>query len=95
MMIQTSSSPTVTVLLNQKTQIRELHGAFNAVRKDVSQDNLPPGLKIRIQGTYNEQQQVVAKTVKFDEKDLEDARAIQAGVYETQIQGQQNKEDLF
>ena len=65
MMIQTSSSPNVTVLLNEKTRIRELHGAFNAVRKDVSQDNLTPGLKIRIQGTYNEQRQVVAKTIKF------------------------------
>ena len=94
MMIQTSSSSTVTVLLNEKTQIRELHGAFNAVRKDVSQGNLIPGLKIRIQGTYNEERQVIAKTIKFDEKDLEDARAIQAGVYETQIRGQQNKEEL-
>jgi len=94
MMIQTSSSPNITVVLNDRTRIRELHGAFNAVRKEVPQDILIPGLKIWIQGTYNEQQQVVAKTIQFDAKDLADARAIQAGVYETQTQGQQNKEEL-
>src|SRR5215467_16047720 len=50
--------------------------------------------RIRVEGTLDEQQQVVAKSVKFDAKDLEDARAIQAGVFETQVLAQQNKEEL-
>lgn len=94
MMIQTSSSPNVVVLLKDNTQIREVHGVLNVARKNMSKDELIPGLKVSIQGTYNEQQQVVAKAVKFDAKDLEDARSIQAGVYNTQVQAQQNKEEL-
>ena len=92
--IQTASSSKVTVQLSDRTQIVELHGAFNVVRKDVSQEKVVPGLRIRVEGTLNEQQQVVAKSVKFDAKDLEDARAIQAGVFETQVLAQQNKEEL-
>jgi len=92
--IQTASSSKVTVQLSDRTQIVELHGAFNVVRKDVSREKVVPGLRIRVEGTLDEQQQVVAKSVKFDAKDLEDARAIQAGVFETQVLAQQNKEEL-
>ena len=92
--IQTASSSNVTVHLSDRTRIVELHGAFNAVRKDVSQEHLVPGLRIRADGTFNEQQQVVAKSIKFNAKDLDDARAIQAGVYDTQQQAEQNKEEL-
>ena len=92
--IQTASSSKVTVQLSDRTQIVELHGAFNVVRKDVSREKVVPGLRIRVKGTLDEQQQVVAKSVKFDAKDLEDARAIQAGVFETQVLAQQNKEEL-
>src|SRR5215469_3044635 len=94
MIIQTSSSPNVVVLLKDNTRIKEVHGVLNVARKEMSRDELIPGLRISVQGTYNEQQQVVAKVVKFDGKDLEDARAIEAGVYDTQVEAQQNKEEL-
>lgn len=95
MTIRTSTSANITVLLKENTQIKEEHGILNVTRKGVSQDDLVPGLKVRVQGTYGETQQVIAKSIKFDSKDLEDAWAIQAGVFETQTQAQQSKEELI
>ena len=92
--VQTSTSPSVTVLLKDKTQVREIHGILKVGRKSISENDLIPGLRVSVQGTYNEQQQIIANTIKFDSKDLEDARAIQAGVYDTQVQARQNKEEL-
>jgi outer membrane protein OmpA-like peptidoglycan-associated protein len=95
MIIQTSSSPSVTVLLNETTQIKQLHGVLKLGRKDRAKEDLIPGLRVQVQGAYNEQQQIVAKLIKFDSEGMEDARAIQAGVFNTQMQGQQNKEELL
>ena len=94
MIVQTSTSPSVTVLLKDKTQVKEIHGILKLGRRSISKNDLIPGLRVSVQGTYNEQQQIIANTIKFDSKDLEDARAIQAGVYDTQVQAQQNKEEL-
>lgn len=95
MIIQTSSSPEVTVLLKEKTQVKEIHGILKLGRRNISKDDLIPGLRVSIQGGYNEQQQITANVIKFDSKDLEDAWTIRAGVYDTQLQAQQNKEELI
>ena len=95
MTIRTSTSANVTVLLKENTQIKEEHGILNVARKGMSQEDLVPGLKVRVQGNYGETQQVIAKSIKFNSQDLEDAWAIQAGVYETQTQAQQSKEELL
>ena len=95
MTIRTSTSTNVTVLLKENTQIKEEHGILNVARKRMSQDDLVPGLKVLVQGAYGESQQLIAKSIKFDSKDVQDAWAIQAGVYETQTQAQQNKEELI
>ena len=95
MIIQTSSSPNVTVVLKEKTQVNEIHGLLKLGRKSITKDDLIPGLRISVQGTYNEQQQITANIIKFDFEDMQDARAIQAGVYNTQVQAQQNKEELL
>ena len=55
---------------------------------------LIPGLKVKAEGVYNEQRQVLATSIKFKGDDLEDAQKIQAGMHETKMQAQQNKEDL-
>ena len=94
MVVQTSSSPSVTVLLKDKTQVKEMHGLLKLGRKNISSNDLIPGLRVSIQGTYNEQRQITASVIKFDSKDYEDARAIQAGVYNTEVQAEKNKEEL-
>ena len=55
---------------------------------------LIPGLAVQVEGTYNAQNQLVANLVKFKGNDLERAEAIQAGMHETQVQAQQNKQEL-
>jgi len=55
---------------------------------------LIPGLKVRAEGTYNDQKQLVATSVSFKGNDLQDAEKIEAGLHETKIQVQQNEEEL-
>ena len=55
---------------------------------------LIPGLAIKVQGNYNEKNQLVATSVLFKGDDLEQAQAIQAGVHETQVQAQANEAEL-
>ena len=45
---------------------------------------LIPGLKVKIEGSYNTQNQLVATLVKFKGKDLEEAQTIKAGMHESQ-----------
>ena len=55
---------------------------------------LIPGLAVNVEGTYNAQNQLEAKSVSFKGNDLEQAQSIQAGLHETQVQAQQNQEEL-
>lgn len=55
---------------------------------------LIPGLEVKIEGTYNDQSQLVAKSVSFKGNDLEQAQKIEAGMHETRVQAQQNKAEL-
>jgi outer membrane protein OmpA-like peptidoglycan-associated protein len=55
---------------------------------------LIPGLAVKVEGTYNDQSQLVAKSVSFKGNDLEQAQKIDAGLHETRAQAQQNKAEL-
>jgi outer membrane protein OmpA-like peptidoglycan-associated protein len=55
---------------------------------------LIPGLQVKVEGTFNDQKQLEAKSVSFTGNDLERAEAIQAGMHETKVQAQQNTEQL-
>jgi len=92
--VQTSDSPRVIVLLTDQTQVGQIQGVLQARRKEMSMAALIPGLEIQVEGTYDGQNQLVAKTVKFKGNDLERAQSIQAGLYQTEVQAQRNREDL-
>ena len=94
MIVKSSGSPDVTVLLTDSTQVGQVQGAFQARRKQMSMAALIPGLSVKVEGTYNDQKQLVAKSVSFKGNDLEDAEKIEAGMHETKMQVQQNKEEL-
>jgi OmpA-OmpF porin, OOP family len=55
---------------------------------------LIPGLAVKVEGTYNEKNELVAKSVRFKGNDLKEAQAIQAGMHETKAEVQQSKEEL-
>jgi len=92
--VQTTASPKVTVLLTDQTEVGQIQGLLKARRKEMSMAALIPGLEIQVEGTYDSQNQFVAKTVKFQGNDLERAQSIQAGLHETQVQAQGNREKL-
>jgi OmpA-OmpF porin, OOP family len=94
MILQTSNSPEVTVLLTDSTQVGQVQGVFKARRKEMSMAALIPGLEVKVEGTYDNQNQLVAKSVAFKGNDLEDAEKIQAGMHETKVQVQQHQTEL-
>lgn len=92
--LKTSDSREVIVLLNDSTEVSQIQGILQARRKEMAMAALIPGLAVQVEGSYNAQNQLVANSVKFKGNDLEKAEAIQAGMHETQVQAQQNKQEL-
>jgi OmpA-OmpF porin, OOP family len=94
MTLQTADSASLVVLLTDNTEVGQVQGVFQARRKQMSMAALIPGLEVKIEGTYNDQSQLVAKSVSFKGNDLEQAQKIEAGMHETRVQAQQNKAEL-
>ena len=94
MIVNTSGSPDVTVLLTDSTQVGQVQGVFQARRKQMSMAALIPGLKVKVEGSYNDQKQLEATSVSFKGNDLQDAEKIEAGMHETKVQVQQHQAEL-
>jgi OOP family OmpA-OmpF porin len=94
MIVRSPNSSNVTVLLTDSTEVGQIQGVFKARRKQMSMAALIPGLAVRVEGTFNDKQQLVAKSVAFKGNDLEDAEKIEAGMHETKVQVQQNQAEL-
>ena len=94
MIMKTSDSPNLVVLLTDTTDVGQVQGMFKARKKEMSMAALIPGLSVKVEGTYNDKNELVAKKVRFKGNDLEQAQAIEAGMHETKMQVQQNEEEL-
>jgi OOP family OmpA-OmpF porin len=94
MILQTSDSPNLVVLLTDSTQVGQVQGVFKARRKEMSMAALVPGLQVKVEGIYDNQNQLVAKSVSFKGNDLEDAEKMQAGMHESKVEAQKQKEEL-
>jgi OmpA-OmpF porin, OOP family len=98
MILQTSDSPNLVVVLTDSTDVAQVQGVFKARRKQMSMAALIPGLAVQVEGTMNDQNQLVAKSVRFKGNDLEDAQKdaqkIEAGMHETKVQNQQQQAQL-
>ena len=92
--LQTSNAPSLTVRLTDTTKVGQVQGLFKARRKDMSMAALIPGLAVKVKGTYNEQNQLVATEVSFKGDDLKQAEAIQAGLHETTKETEQHGVEL-
>ena len=55
---------------------------------------LIPGLKVKVEGSYNDQKQLVATSVAFKGNDLQDAEKIEAGMHETKAELAKQSEAL-
>ena len=94
MILRTPTSDELTIVLTDSTSVSQVQGLLQARRKEKAAAALIPGLAVKVEGTYNEKRQLVAKSVTFKGNDLEQAEAIQAGMHETQAQAEQNAAEL-
>jgi len=92
MTVQTQDSGNLTVLLTDSTQVLEPEGVFR--KKHLAMTALVPGLSVEVQGSYNDQNQLVADRVTFHGSDLKTAQDIQAGVTPTEEQVQQSQKQI-
>jgi OOP family OmpA-OmpF porin len=79
---------TTTVTLTDDTKVQHPIG-LGARKKDVGQEVLIPGLKLKYEGT-GDQNQVTAERIIFDQDDLSLAKVIQAGLNPTAQQQASN-----
>jgi OmpA-OmpF porin, OOP family len=95
LILKTSQSlDLTTVLLTDSTDVAQVQGMLKARKKEMSMAALIPGLAVKIEGTYNDQKELVATKIRFKGNDLERAQAIEAGMHETKEQTKQNQEEL-
>jgi OOP family OmpA-OmpF porin len=81
---------TTTVIVTSDTKVQHPIG-LGARKKQVGQEVLIPGLKLKFEGT-GDQNQVTAETITFDQDDLSLAKVIQAGLNPTAQQQAKNME---
>jgi OmpA-OmpF porin, OOP family len=89
-----ASGSNVVVLLTDSTQVEEVEGGLHLRKKQMGMTALTPGLPVRVEGSYNAQNQFVADDVKFKGSDLMTAEDIQAGVAPVQQQAQAQQQQL-
>jgi OmpA-OmpF porin, OOP family len=94
MILQTADSPALPVLLTDTTKVGQIQGVFKGRTKQMGMTALTPGLAVQVEAVYNEHNQLAAKSVRFHGDDLKSAQRIQAGLSETRVQTQKNKEEL-
>ncbi len=94
MTVQSQDSGNVVVLLTDNTQVEDVQGIFHARKKQMGLTALEPGLQVKVKGSYNAQNQLVADTVQFNGKELQTATDIQAGVTPVQQQEQVQQEKI-
>jgi outer membrane protein OmpA-like peptidoglycan-associated protein len=92
--MKSSDGTKVVIVLNDTTDVAQVQGALKARKKEMSMAALIPGLACQVEGTYNAQNQLVAKTVRFTGDDLEQAQSAQAAVHETKVQAAANQAQL-
>ena len=82
-LIVKTSNGDATVLLTDDTTTKDDKGLFGLDKEFFSNAVLIPGLKVKVDGTSDDQGRVVAKTITVDGDDLETAEMIQAGLHPT------------
>jgi OOP family OmpA-OmpF porin len=73
----------VTVVLTDDTRTKDDKGLFGLDKVTMSNAVLIPGLKVKVEGSSDDQGRVVAKTITVDGDDLETSQMIQAGLHPT------------
>jgi outer membrane protein OmpA-like peptidoglycan-associated protein len=91
--LQTKAEPYVNVILEDTTKVSQNEGALKVRKKEMSMAALVPGLQIKVDGQYDQNRMLVAKSITFNGNDLERAYSIQAGLSETEARSKANQEE--
>jgi len=92
--LETKDDPKLVVLLTDTTSVGQVQGLLKARQKSMSMAALIPGLPVKVEGVHDAQNQLVATEVKFKGNDLEQAKAIQAGMHETKVKNEEQEAEL-
>lgn len=92
--LQTADNPAMVVTLTDNTDVGQVQGMLKARHKEMSMAALIPGLAISVEGTNNENGELVATKIRFKGNDLKQAEAINAGMKETKEQNAQQEAEL-
>jgi len=72
-----------TVVLTDDTTTKDDKGLFGLDKQAMSNVVLIPGLKVKVDGTQDDQGRIVAKVITVDGDDLETAQMIESGLHPT------------
>jgi OmpA-OmpF porin, OOP family len=81
-------------LLDDGTKVSQTGGLFKARRTDKSMAALIPGLKVKVEGEYNQDRKLVATSVKFSGGDLQKAQLAEAANRQHRKETEQHKAEL-
>jgi outer membrane protein OmpA-like peptidoglycan-associated protein len=81
-------------LLDDGTKVSQTGGLFKARRTDKSMAALIPGLKVKVEGEYNQDRKLVATSVKFSGGDLQEAQLAEASSRQHRKETEQHKAEL-
>lgn len=81
-------------LLDDSTKVSQTGGVFKTRRTDMSMAALIPGLKVKVEGEYNQDRKLVATSVKFSGGDLQKAQLTEAATRQHRKETEQHKAEL-
>jgi OOP family OmpA-OmpF porin len=91
--MKTAAGANLVVVLTDDTKVQQPKG-IGLRKKEMSVTVLIPGLKISVDGVGDAQSRVTAKTITFDQSDLQLAETIQAGLTPTRQAVQTNQQNI-
>ena len=94
LILKTSDGEKATVVLTDDTKVQDRRGLFGLDKTRLADTVLIPGLKVRVSGTTDDQDRIVAKTITSDGDDIETAEMVQAGLTPTADQVATNVQTL-
>lgn len=83
MLVKTADTPRLDVVLSDSTKATEKGGFLGLSRHDLAITQLVPGLKVKVDGTYDQDHKLVAKKVEFSRSSMNTAKQIDAGLSPT------------
>jgi outer membrane protein OmpA-like peptidoglycan-associated protein len=93
-LIVSSPEGKTTVVLTDDTTTKDDKGLLGLDKQKLSSVVLIPGLKVKVDGTPDDQGRIIAKTITTDGDDLETAEMIQAGLHPTAEQVSANVQHI-